>query len=123
MNEEELFRRYITICNESLDKNKDKFPFNHILKAVQTSDIDPSSHVRIVDDMGNKEFGITLENNNVKLDKNTCGNKCGSCLNRCREHMWIVKTSYLNEVISHRDFYIENPALLNWEWLNNKNYL
>lgn len=118
MCEEELFERYVQICNTALEANKNKFPFAQILSAIQkTPNIKPKQ-VRIINDTGHPDYHVAFNNNGM-----SCKKTCGSCQGQCATEddiIWSVKTSYLNEVIANPDKYIENPAKLNWEWITLK---
>jgi hypothetical protein len=119
MDQEVLFKNYIDICNQALEENKDKFPFDCILHGVQNASKSKAIRVKIVNDMGRPEFHLKLNNGEVQYDLMNCQKRCSSCHDACTttNDAWSVRTSYLQDVINHPQQYIENPARLDWEWL------
>jgi len=113
---EQLFLDYIAVCNKALEANKDKFPFSQILAAAKIQPDFVPTHVRIIDDMVEPHFQLRLTNDHIECQKNceTCGGLCDQ-----NAQKWQVKTSYLKHVIDHADDYIQNPAMLDWEWIKN----
>jgi len=124
MDQEDLFKSYINICNQALDKNKDRFPFNRLFHGVESANNIMPARVKIVDDTGQPEFHLQLNNGEVQYDIKQCQNECLSCHSRCgggQSDVWTVRTSYLKDVVKNPTEYIENPAKLDWEWVGFNN--
>lgn len=118
MNQEDLFKKYIDICNMALDKNKDRFPFNHILHGLKNENDAQSIRVKIMNDREEPQFYLQLSEGKINYDLTSCQNMCGSCNNDCpsKNSVWQVKESYLQDVTENPEEYIQNPAKLDWEW-------
>lgn len=108
---EQLFSRYIDICNQAIQANKDRFPFKQILAAVKDEHSLSDIEVCIIDDKPNAEYTINLDSNKIKAEKySSCPNcNCGT--------QWRITRSYLEDVIENAEEYIDNPAKINWEWM------
>lgn len=122
MNQEDLFKSYIDICNQALEKNKDRFPFNHLLSGFEVSDNVSSVRVEIIDDMQHSRFHLRLINGEIEYDETHCQSPCNLCHSKCgnSSDVWSVRASYLNDVVENPEQYIENPARLDWEWVDSK---
>ena len=109
-----LFSQYIAVCNKALTKNKDKFPFRQIWQSVQEVNQGDIVDVQIIDDHTTPRFRMKMEQNQITEANCARQNKCcGGCIKR----LWHVQTSYLQHVVENSDSYIDNPAMINWEWL------
>jgi hypothetical protein len=120
MDQEDLFKKYITICNQALECNKDRFPYNKVLCRQEDTHASEPIRVQIINDMGQPEFHLKMHNGHISYDISHCQNSCSSCGGGCgkQKAFWTVKTSYLKDVVENAQDYIENPAKLNWEWIN-----
>ena len=121
MDQEKLFKDYIAICNKALEHNKNQFPFGKILSAVKTVGHSIPTHVEIIDDVSCNVYELQLSENTVNMKPKKCGQACGQCGNLChsiQQNLWQVKASYLQNVVADPASYIENPAKLDWEWIN-----
>lgn len=102
LDRETLFQRYLAVCNQAIEVNKDRFPFNHILGTVQKKDLAQRIEVCIIDDRPEAEFILNLKDDKMKAEKPV---SCASC--SC-DRKWRVKKSYLESVISNPQTYIDN---------------
>ena len=110
---DDLLNSYIDICNEALQKNAGRFPFEQMIMAAQDEDgRAPECHC-VVGGQRDSAYHLMLQDRKISYkpvgsdhDKN----------GKAPRH-WHVTMSYLEDVIAHPDHYIENPARLNWDWL------
>lgn len=120
-----LFQSYIDVCNKALEFNRDRFPYNHILSTIKETEIgnDMPVAIRVINDQGEPHFFLRLNGNQIVFDTfyytNQCCNGCDKdCSFKTNENVWVVRSSYLENVILNKDEYIKNPAKLNWEWIS-----
>jgi hypothetical protein len=107
---ERVFERYLDICNEAIEKNKDKFPYMEIWKASwKNLGPDHILHCAVYDDRPKMIYTLQLtEDMKIKiLKKAPSGPK----------DVWPFKYSYLKHVVDNPQNYIEHPANLDWGWL------
>jgi hypothetical protein len=112
-----LMTEYLSICNKALEKNSDKFPYKQILQSIQSKDKGETVEVHIIDDYFTPHFRIKIDQDHVKISN--CAGKDGCC-RACIKRQWHIQSSYLQDVIDHPDTYINNPALMNWDWLQSE---
>lgn len=109
---EELFRRYIDICNKALAKNAGRFPFEQIIMGAQNENGQaPECHCIV----GNKKdhiYLLTLQNGAISMTP-----LLEKPAKTKRAHVWQITPTYLEDVTKDPEYYIENPARLNWDWL------
>jgi|GEM_PF-3514482 len=105
----DMFTRYIEICNESLLRNKDRFPFKQIISAAREAKEHKYITVQITPNAPSKPLIIYLKQRiHLATEVDKTMEESG---------IWMVDKTYIERVISHADEYIENPAKINWEWL------
>lgn len=110
----DLFLAYVDVCNDALAHDHDTFPFKYIIDAVQSKKT-PAAKAIILNKQAFLCYDITLEQNKIYV---TCSSP--STLPSTPEHLkWEVDTAYLQTVVGSPEQYIQNPAKLNWEWLEN----
>jgi hypothetical protein len=113
LTEEQLFKSYMEICNKSLECNKEKFPYKQILQAAQGLLQDNKISLSIYDDHPKATYDLAIHDNKIdvvgKSKKNGGANKA-----------WHVNKSYLEKVVSNPQEYINNPAKIDWDWLQNR---
>ena len=107
---ERIFERYLEICNQALEKNKDKFPYMEIWKARwKNSELGNIMQCAVYDDRPKLIYTLELtEDMKIKVIKKT---QVGP------EDAWPFKYSYLKHVVDNPEDYIEQPANLDWGWL------
>jgi len=107
-NDEELLRQCIAVYNRALDQNRDRFPFKQVLGAAQL--IGQNRDIRIDFAEGQQSsYAMIFDGKNLSLHEQAPA-----------EHFnisWQVERSYLEEMLSHPQSYIDNPANLDWDWL------
>lgn len=113
----ETIQRYASICNVALYKNAARFPFKQILSAAERTTHGRAVEVEIADQgkVEDTKYVFRLAQGRIHVEAHTCGKSC-----RC-DGTWRVDKSYLDSVINNAPAYIENPALINWDWLYTKN--
>lgn len=110
---DDLFNSYIDVCNEALQKNAGRFPFEQMIMAAQDENGSAPACRCIVGGEKDNSYRLTLENRKISYKPINGDNNTGP--DNARN--WHVSLSYLEDVISHPEHYIENPARLNWDWL------
>ena len=107
---ERVFERYLDICNQAIEKNKDRYPYNEIWTArwknLGTHNI---LQCAVYDDRPKVIYSLQLtEDMKIKILKKTYASP---------EDIWPFKFSYLKHVVENQEDYIQNPANLDWGWL------
>lgn len=106
-----LFEIYLDICNQALEANKERFPFKQILGAARRSEKHKNIEVCILGDRNPISYVIKITDKKITAKPHPFRKDC-AC-----ERRWHVTRSYLEDVIKNAHQYIENPAKINWEWL------
>ncbi len=108
---ERTFERYLDICNQSIEKNKDKFPYMEIWRARwKNLGGDHSLHCAVYDDRPKIIYKLQLtEDMKIRIIEKT---------RVAPEDAWPFTYSYLKHVVDHPQDYINHPANLDWGWLN-----
>jgi hypothetical protein len=107
---ERVFERYLDICNQAIEKHKDKFPYSEIWKA-KWKNLGPDHILQcaVYDDRPKIIYSLQLtEDMKIKILKKTPAGP---------EDVWPFKYSYLKNVVDNPQDYIEHPANLDWGWL------
>ncbi len=113
LTEEQLFLRYLEICNEALDCNKDKFPYKQIWHAAQKFLQDKNISLAVYDDNPKVTYNLSINDNHIDVvSKKVEGKKSDGA--------WHVNMSYMEKVVSNPEEYINNPAKIDWDWLRNR---
>ncbi|PIR38694.1 MAG: hypothetical protein COV35_05905 [Alphaproteobacteria bacterium CG11_big_fil_rev_8_21_14_0_20_39_49] len=107
---EELFNKYLDICNKALDRHKDKSPYKDILSSVHTIVDSNPIELAIYDDVPKGAFSIQCKD--MKLVFNGTP--------RDIKKAWRFNLSYLKNVVERPDEYIENPDKLDMDWLKSR---
>ena len=107
----DLLKHYINICNQALLQNKERFPFKQILGAAKDAEYEQPVEVVVSDTKPLETYVFRLKAGGVEVKPHAL---CGDCA--C-VRSWNTDTSYLQNVIKNPKAYIENPAMLNWEWM------
>ena len=107
---ERVFERYLDICNQAIEKNKDKFPYMEIWKARwKKLGANNCLTCAVYDDRPKLIYTLQLtEDMKIKIVKKTTV---------APEDVWPFKYSYLKHVVDNPEEYIEHPANLDWGWL------
>lgn len=107
---ERIFERYLDVCNQAIEKNKDKFPYMELWKARWKS-LGQDNIIRcaVYDDRPKIIYTLQLtEDMKIKILKKNATKP---------EDVWPFKYSYLKHVVENPLEYIDHPANLDWGWL------
>lgn len=105
-----IFERYLDICNQAIQKNKDRFPYMEICKA-KWKNLGPDNILQcaVYDDRPKLVYSLQLtEDMKIAIVDKTLVPP---------EDAWPLKYSYLNHVVGNPAEYIDHPANLDWGWL------
>ncbi len=107
---EQIFRQYLEICNEAIEKNKSKFPYTEIWAArfKKLAD-DAALHAIVFDDRPKAKFKLRLTKN-MKIE-------ITETKTISPDDEWPFNYQYLKRVADNRQKYIDSPAMLEWGWL------
>ena len=107
---EQVFQKYLEICNQAIEQNKNKFPYTEIWGArFKTLEKEATLHATVYDDRPKVAFTLRLTPD-MKIeivDKKAI----------LPEDEWPFKYEYLKRVVDNPKEYIDNPAKLEWGWL------
>lgn len=107
---EELFREYMAICNEAIDKHKDEFPYKQILSATELFVNDKSIDLAVYDDEPKAAFSLHFKDNKITNGGHPDDPK----------KAWRVNLSYLKKVVENPKEYIAHPEKLDLDWLKSR---
>ena len=106
---EQVFQKYLEICNQAIEKNKSKFPYTEIWGArFKKLQKEATLDAIIYDDRPKAAFMLRLTPD-MKIEiveKKPLPNA-----------EWPFTYTYLKRVVDNAQEYIENPAKLEWGWL------
>jgi hypothetical protein len=107
---ERLFERYIDVCNQAIERNKDKFPYKEIWQAWwKTRGPDDILQIAVHDDKPKIGFTLRLtEDRILKIIEKT---------HVALDDVWPLQLSFLKHVVDEPEGYIEYPARLDWGYL------
>jgi hypothetical protein len=104
-----VFERYLAICNEAIEENKDKSPYREIWGARWDLGKENVFPCAVYDDRPEIVYHLRLaEDMKIRITKKT---------DIVPEDAWPFKFSYLKHVVDHPQDYIRHPANLDWGWL------
>jgi hypothetical protein len=107
---EKIFQQYLEICNQSIEHNKNKFPYTEIwgayFKALKTEAI---LDAVVYDDRPKLacKLRLTPDMKIEIIEQNPITS----------EDEWPFTYQYLKRVVDNPKEYIENPSKLEWGWL------
>lgn len=110
-NSDDAIQSYVSICNEALHLNKDRFPFKQILGAARNNEVGKKIEVQIKGAGAQNSYFFSIENNCITAQNH---DSCDNC--QC-DRKWSVEWPYLIDVLSHPESYIKNPAKIDWNWM------
>lgn len=109
-----LMTEYLNVVNTALDRNKNSFPYDYIIKATEKLSKD-------------KEFGIAVYKNDPKSphDYYTVNFDNGhiNLLAHGKQNPdidWKFDEDYMRNVVEEPKKYIESPAKLDLDWLKER---
>ena len=109
---EQVFQKYLEICNRAIELNKNKFPYTEIwgarLKALED---EIKIQAVVFDDRPKISYLLRLTKD-MKIE-------IAEKKELPPEDAWPFTYQYLKRVVDHPQEYLENPARLEWGWLQN----
>lgn len=107
---ERVFQQYLEICNRAIEQNKGKFPYTEIWGArVLELEEEMKVEAVIYDDRPKAAYMLRLTKD-MKIEiieKKTIP----------PEDAWPFTYQYLKRVVENQQDYIDNPAKLEWGWM------
>ena len=110
-----LFSHYLDVCNEAISAHQDEFPYKQIVGLSEQLAGGRDLGVSVYSGEKKKpeaEYNIRLINGRFVL-VNT-GESAEAAV-RTK-----LKTDYLQQVVDHREDYIEHPEKLDWDWMKSR---
>jgi len=107
---EEIFQKYLEICNLAIEQNKSKFPYTEIWGArFNNLEAEAKLQAIVYDDRPKVAFTLRLTKDmHIEIvDKKSIP----------PDEEWPFTYQYLKRVVDNPKEYIENPAKLEWGWL------
>ena len=107
---EKIFQQYLEVCNTAIEKNKGKFPYTEIWGS-RLKDLKDGVEINAVvfDDRPKLSYMLRLTND-MKIE-------IAQKRDLPPEDAWPFTYQYMKRVVDHPEEYIENPARLEWGWL------
>lgn len=107
----DLINRYVSVCNEALLENRDRFPFKQILGAAKKNEKNHSVEVWVRGGGAHSLYVFRLRDDGIVASSHDDCDGC-ACV-----RSWDVSAAYLEDVVRDPQTYIDNPAKLDWEWM------
>jgi len=104
-----LLEQYLEICNKVMQQNRDRFPYSQIWQAGEQALSGRAVELAVVDDAPKAHKCVTLEA--CKINSEPTGKAAED------PPVMRLSASYLEDVVAHPDKYIDNPSLIDWDWL------
>lgn len=107
---EQVFQRYLEICNRAIELNKGKFPYTEIWGA-RLKDLKEEMEINAVvfDDRPKLSYLLRLTKD-MKIE-------IAEKREMPPEDAWPFTYQYLKRVVDNPKEYLDNPARLEWGWL------
>jgi len=108
---ERIFERYLDVCNQAIEKNKNKFPYTEIWGA-RWKNLGASNILQcaIYDDRPKIVYTLQLTDDmKIKIIEKT---------RVAPGDAWPLQYRYLQHVVDNPQDYIDHPANLDWGWLS-----
>jgi len=106
-----LLKDYLRVCNKVLHENRNRFPYSQIWHAGEEALCGKSIRFAVYDDEPKAQCEVTLAENRIKSGDD--GKDRDPPTKR-------LSVQYLEDVVADPQKYIENPALIDWDWLKPK---
>jgi hypothetical protein len=106
---EQLLEQFLEICNMSMTANREKFPYCHIWRAAETEASAKQCEFVLVDDRPKALCQISLVDGTIKV--------VASDDKADATPVMKVRMSYIEKVVKSPGKYIEDPSLINWDWM------
>ena len=108
---DDLMTCYLDVCNQALERNKNRFPFKQILGAARESGSGQVIEVNIIGGASPPDYMMTFGKDGLRVYLHT------DCLHCQCDRTWRVRRDYLEDVAKNPEGYIQNPAKIDWEWM------
>ncbi|MCB2081680.1 MAG: hypothetical protein KDD76_03520 [Rickettsiales bacterium] len=105
-----LFKRYLDICNQAIEKHKDETPYKQIMAATGTLMGSRPIDLAVYDDEPKAAFSLYFKDDKLKNGGHPKNVK----------KAWRVNLSYLKQVVEHPEKYIAHPERLDLDWLKSR---
>jgi hypothetical protein len=119
-NDDHLLIRYVALCNDALLREGHR-TLSHILKALCERGDDYLIACRGAEGDEAEMIQVEIHQRDHGFQIELC-----ACQNMASEHgdqndldLYVSPLNDLKHMTENPDKYLENPALLDWEWLNN----
>lgn len=107
---EQVFQKYLEICNQAIEKNRHTFPYTEIWSArFKVLETEAMLHAIVYDDRPKVAFMLRLTKD-MKIE--IVEKKPIPAADE-----WPFTYQYLKRVVDNPEEYITNPAKLEWGWL------
>jgi len=108
---ERIFERYLEVCNQAIEMNKDKFPYTEIWGA-RWNNLKPDDTLECAVYDFRPKIVYTLQltkDMKIKIIKKAYHTPADA---------WPFDYNYLKKVVDNPEEYLKHPANLDWGWLN-----
>jgi hypothetical protein len=113
-NYDALIHEYARACNSALEANKDCYPYMRVVQEIEERLKFHKVRGAVFDQDENHPeafFELVIKNRQITANPGHAPHA---------RHPWLVSRQYLEEVARQPDIYINNPADLDWRWLNDQ---
>jgi hypothetical protein len=110
-----LFTDALLTMNAAIEANEDKFPYKLFFDASQKLDVELTMGVAVYKDdpdTPHDYYTICFQQNRLELLSH--GKEKGIDI------VWKVSEAYLEKLEADPQRYIDNPALMDWDWLKSR---
>lgn len=110
-----LFTDALVTMNAAIEANEDKLPYRLFLEASKKLDVELTMGVAIYKedpDTPHDYYTVNFHENRIELVSH--GKE------KDIDIAWKVSEDYLRKLQEDPDKYIQNPALLDWDWLKSR---
>ena len=112
----QLFIQSLNITNAAMEANRDSIFLKPLLTACDAELRDEDFGVAIFED----DPEHPVDNFTIRLENDTFVLVSHQAPRGDAESVWKVSKSYLQDVVEHPRKYIDNPALLAFDWLKQR---
>ncbi|MCJ9427744.1 hypothetical protein [Kordiimonas marina] len=107
---DELMRQYLELCNKALEANKDRFPYGPIWKAAEEAMAGNEVEFALVDDAPKARMAVSMKDTKINFHECNCD---------CHGEVPIrrISADYIRKMLEDPEKVIEDPSLLDWDWL------
>ncbi len=110
-NIDELFQKYLEICNKAIAENKDRFPYKNLMSLSENILGDHKIDLAVYDDNPKGAYSLQFRDKKLELAEKPPEKP---------ESAWRVNRSYLEKVVSNPEKYVEHPERLDLDWLKSR---